>query len=961
MMSLAPLAGNKKKKKSESKPHSQINKCLNEKRRREQENIHIEELAELVSASPSDMSSLSCKPDKCAILKETVNQIRSQKTSPENELCEELQESEALGGFLFVISSEGKVEFVTENISAFLNYTQEEILEKNIYDFIHPGDRSVFSSNLLLLLPIGNGRDWSSDNSCNKPSKGSRKSFNCRLQVKQESDIKMENKQDQYENMNITAQYSLVPFIGCRVDAEEKRIEINQIEQFSTRIDRDGKVTVIDANSLSSPIQQYFGKDLMGAFIVEFCHPNDVTILKQHLKETIETGSAVCAPYRFRIGPERYARVKTKSKYFPSPDVENIASNHCIIRDNGSSNLNLESQRSISSPSSVASTSSGGPGSVSDSSTSLNGSTVLSPLSLSNPYGNFPNSLNTSNAIEIINDLHGMDIFPDSNWNLEPGSSQSKESDCASVASFVSSPQTAPLSNRSETSIAASPTNSAFVTGLTSNRNGSSVPSPVLQNRAPTPYGGSCYSPSAAQQSTSGRSSPPRALSTKSDSLNSSSTNISGISNISQGIQGDRQQYDMKANQKLRNLLTQSSDISASRQNINRQISRDDMTMFVSHTLENSTRIIPQQSNPGTSNTLLLGLLKEEDGEVPVEPIYKYRETAGPSSLLNSGTCKRSEKTMQQKEGNYMLKTLLNSNDNDKLHHKNEPHHKNDFIQQLLTSNNLSSKISLQNDRLLQSGASNSLVTENSVPKLVSRQANAPFIADMNNVLKRKSEDKSNGEHSSKKLAVVLIMLIWLAKNQMLAEMLAAKAPATTTVPTSIASSLKAQLPQDKLPKHLEKKLVHTPYTAGSLSATTSSLVFTSTAPTVQRDIVTSDARGHVMQQQPSQLSVPTALRTVLNQQQQQQQQQQQLSNKYEDLLFTKTVGSDLVDVQQISEPKPVSVPSSMAAFTQLLTALNTTSTNNNQMAITIADNSVSASLSSLLSDNTLYGTNFFT
>lgn len=56
-----------------SQPQSQINKCNNEKRRREQENEYIEQLGEFLQINKRDMT--STKPDKAAILNEVVKTV----------------------------------------------------------------------------------------------------------------------------------------------------------------------------------------------------------------------------------------------------------------------------------------------------------------------------------------------------------------------------------------------------------------------------------------------------------------------------------------------------------------------------------------------------------------------------------------------------------------------------------------------------------------------------------------------------------------------------------------------------------------------------------------------------------------------------------------------------------------------------------------------------------------------
>lgn len=100
-------------------------------------------------------------------------------------------------------------------------------------------------------------------------------------------------------------------------------------------------------------------------------------------------------------------------------------------------------------------------------------------------------------------------------------------------------------------------------------------------------------------------------------------------------------------------------------------------------------------------------------------------------------------------------------------------------------------------------------------------------------------------------------------QNPMLASMLAQTPRSlSTVVPTSVVSTIMTQLPQERLPKNLEKKLVHTPYTTATTSGTsTSSQAFQNlVAPQLQKDIVTSDSRGHIMH-----TSLPYTLQNVKN------------------------------------------------------------------------------------------------
>ncbi|XP_020277820.1 nuclear receptor coactivator 1-like isoform X10 [Pseudomyrmex gracilis] len=325
----------KKRKKSDAKPQSQINKCLNEKRRRTQENLYIDELAELISAT--DMS--SGKTDKCQILQRSVEQLRhlTQQSEGSNNLVQLREVSstnsgptivsnehlaftlEAIDGFLFCVNLEGRVTHCTEHIKHYLNYTKDDVIGKDIYNIIHHGDHNTF------MPPMSSPTlDWSE-------SQFPPRNFICRFLVKppDDKDETMEEKQQRvskYESYKIhtvvrkSDDVSSDSSDGISMMCVVRKIHekpLGTIEQFTIKLDTTGKITAIDVSGLSSSYSQYLNKDhLVGTALKDLCHPQDLSTLTKHLNDTLQVGESMSNVYRIRISPEKFVNVQTKSKYF---------------------------------------------------------------------------------------------------------------------------------------------------------------------------------------------------------------------------------------------------------------------------------------------------------------------------------------------------------------------------------------------------------------------------------------------------------------------------------------------------------------------------------------------------------------------------------------------------------------------------------------------------------------------
>ncbi|KAL7030722.1 hypothetical protein ACKWTF_006763 [Chironomus riparius] len=396
-----PAATKKIRRKPENKPQSQINKCNNEKRRRELENEYIEQLGEFLQINKRDMT--ACKPDKAAILSEVVKKFRSlleqraRENSSQGRNCNKcpagcsdsctihpVQQGEVsstepplpepsinghspeksayfeavqhyisnVGWALLEINSEGYIECATENVREVLQYSRQELCGQPIYSYLHTGDHNkispILDKNTLSF-------DWEHDEGSHTFAQTPKRTVRIRWLLKspEETLEQRQQRSNRYKDILIISapvkddtdeSSSVLCLITLPEDDQSMDTNMPPLnEQLTIRIDSDGKIIKVDASQLRAQFATFLTKEI-GHGITQLVHPQDRQRLLLHLKEVIQQGQtdAQITNYRLMIGPEHYVHTKVQSRMFRSdvagePDF--VMAIHEILSDSEIMNI----------------------------------------------------------------------------------------------------------------------------------------------------------------------------------------------------------------------------------------------------------------------------------------------------------------------------------------------------------------------------------------------------------------------------------------------------------------------------------------------------------------------------------------------------------------------------------------------------------------------------------------------
>lgn len=361
--------------------HSEI-----ERRRRNKMTQYITELSDMVptcsalARKPDKLTILRMAVSHMKSMRGTGNTSTDGAYKPSFLTEQELKHLilEAADGFLFVVAAEtGRVIYVSDSVTPVLNHPQSEWFGSTLYEQVHPDDVDKLREQLstsensmtgrILDLKTGTVKKEGQQSSM-RMCMGSRRSFICRMRcgsapLDHISLNRLSNMRKRYRNglgpsKEGEAQYSVVhctgyikawPPAGMTIPDEDTEagqggkyclVAIGRLQvtsspvsmdmnglsvptEFLSRHNSDGIITFVDPRCIN--VIGYQPQDLLGKDILEFCHPEDQSHLRESFQQVVKLkGQVLSVMYRFRMKSREWMLIRTSSFTFQNPYSDEI-------------------------------------------------------------------------------------------------------------------------------------------------------------------------------------------------------------------------------------------------------------------------------------------------------------------------------------------------------------------------------------------------------------------------------------------------------------------------------------------------------------------------------------------------------------------------------------------------------------------------------------------------------------
>ncbi|XP_063044815.1 aryl hydrocarbon receptor nuclear translocator 2 isoform X8 [Engraulis encrasicolus] len=359
-----------------------------ERRRRNKMTQYITELSDMVptcsalARKPDKLTILRMAVSHMKSMRGTGNTSTDGAYKPSFLTEQELKHLilEAADGFLFVVAADtGRVIYVSDSVTPVLNHPQSEWLGSTLYEQVHPDDVDKLREQLstsensmtgrILDLKTGTVKKEGQQSSM-RMCMGSRRSFICRMRcgtapLDHISLNRLSNMRKRYRNglgpskegegqysvvhctgyikawppagkgMTIpdedsdggaTSKYCLVAIGRLQVTSSPVSMDMNGLSvptEFLSRHNSDGIITFVDPRCIN--VIGYQPQDLLGKDILEFCHPEDQSHLRESFQQVVKLkGQVLSVMYRFRMKNREWMLIRTSSFTFQNPYSDEI-------------------------------------------------------------------------------------------------------------------------------------------------------------------------------------------------------------------------------------------------------------------------------------------------------------------------------------------------------------------------------------------------------------------------------------------------------------------------------------------------------------------------------------------------------------------------------------------------------------------------------------------------------------